>query len=532
MADEFAVQGVDFTVPGTLSNGVTIDGNGDWVVPAGITSWTFSLQTLTDANGTESNEKVNLTVGGVTGFGVINNLIALQPLTDVAVFETPYEMLTGPQRTASATGGAYPSVIAGRNPANTTSHTYNLWHCATIGGTYTLVASDISYAAVASLEGDISYDHRELTVAPKSDYPTTISTPTPALIENIATGAKEFILLRDLSTTVISGDTSLSHKNTGVGIYYTPPIRVEYNEDGKLFLLTNKAIDATLRTTECFYKFQPKTTSGDTLALSSITPVRLAITNRAASPNYPRDIALTFDPGGVYGSYSYFPESIGGSQTYIRLKPSSRTAEVTPSSFFEPSGLTEAGNQLKVDVRRDRGASIVRTLTASGSNNYVHYSESDRGADLLHKTTHYSAYVQNGVYKSLPFESVIEQAPANINNVQNVSAAIVGANLEVTLNMDAANGSDIGDGTERIFVWVDIAGTTLSKLNLAAKTYNSTDVTTLEDYSEGSEFYLQVLDPDIHPIVITIPYTAAGATGSIKIKAGAPNSSREVSITI
>ena len=62
--------GTDFTLP-TFSNGVTLNG-GDISVPAGVTSFTVTVATTNDTIN-ESDEIIDLTVGGVTATGTIED---------------------------------------------------------------------------------------------------------------------------------------------------------------------------------------------------------------------------------------------------------------------------------------------------------------------------------------------------------------------------------------------------------------------------------------------------------------------------
>lgn len=69
-----AIAGTDYASPFTFSNGVTITGS-NLNVPIGVLSFTATSLTSTDAL-TEVAETVILTVGGVTGTGTINDVVA------------------------------------------------------------------------------------------------------------------------------------------------------------------------------------------------------------------------------------------------------------------------------------------------------------------------------------------------------------------------------------------------------------------------------------------------------------------------
>jgi VCBS repeat-containing protein len=71
LADNTATAGTDFSSTPTFSNGVTLSG-GNITVPAGVTSFTVSVETTQDTID-ESDEVIDLTVGGVAATGTIED---------------------------------------------------------------------------------------------------------------------------------------------------------------------------------------------------------------------------------------------------------------------------------------------------------------------------------------------------------------------------------------------------------------------------------------------------------------------------
>lgn len=68
LSDGTATAGVDYTVPPTFSNGVTLSGS--LTVPTAVSSFTVTVAAISDGS-SESSETYNLTIGGVTGVGTI-----------------------------------------------------------------------------------------------------------------------------------------------------------------------------------------------------------------------------------------------------------------------------------------------------------------------------------------------------------------------------------------------------------------------------------------------------------------------------
>lgn len=534
--DEYAIQGTDFTLPGTLSNGVILGGDGKWEPPAGITSWTFSVQTILDSNTTEINEKLNLNVDGVIGYGVVNNVVpgeasSFQPLSRVGVFETPYELLSGPQRTATASGGAYPTLVAGRNEANVGSTSYNVYRSATAGGTFTLVASAVPYAPAALLVGDVSYDHQKLTVDDRLDYPLTLPANTPALIVN-TNGKQELCILNGISEYVGPSSTAIYHDNVGCGAYYTPPIRVEENDNGNLLILTQKTLDTTLVSAgDVYYKFAPRDSSGAVPDLATLPAVKLTVTNRAASPNYPRGVAFGFT--SQPSNWTTYPSrKVDGNSLYIGFRTSSKLDEVTPSSFFNSSGLNEFGVTYEAQIRQ-HSDDLVRTLSANDLTTipyFLYDADGFKTADKIGFNFITRLIAKKGGFESLPFDTDIVQAPGNSNLVVSMTASVVSGNLRILCDTDYTTGQAYGTGTKSFFVLFDLRGALLANLNLNSKTLTNT-AQELQTYSEGGVFYVQ-LDSNVENFEVVIPINLTGASGkTVEIRAGQADSFRRFDFT-
>lgn len=80
-----ATAGVDYTVPPTFSNGVTLSGS--LTVPTAVSSFTVTVAAISDGS-SESSETYNLTIGGITGVGTISDAGASLITPSVAVSRT------------------------------------------------------------------------------------------------------------------------------------------------------------------------------------------------------------------------------------------------------------------------------------------------------------------------------------------------------------------------------------------------------------------------------------------------------------
>jgi VCBS repeat-containing protein len=154
-----ASSGVDYNAAVTFSNGVTLSG-GILTVPAGVTSFTATIASIQDTID-EPNETYNLTVGGVTGVGTINDDDAAPTLTvnNISVAEVDNinavftVSLSNPSSTAVTVGLSFGggTAIGGTNFANNTTTDYGnntLMQVSTDGGA-TWSASGVNTATFA-----------------------------------------------------------------------------------------------------------------------------------------------------------------------------------------------------------------------------------------------------------------------------------------------------------------------------------------------------------------------------------------------
>ena len=530
----YAVAGADYNATGVLSNGVTYNGSGQWVVPAGLTSWTFSVTTIADGNTAEINELLTLSVNGVVGTGTIinSNTSESTQLINFASFEKSYELMTGDERTASASGGGYSAFAVSR--ADVSSPSYAIYSSATENGTYTLDADNQPYTPSAQINGLVIYDHRTLTVTDEISFPSSVAANTVALIADTA-GQKELCLLNGIQTLTVGGETSKVLNNIGVATHYSVPIRVGQNESARIYALTSYGQDPTLRTVGTrYYKITPKTSAGAIKPLNEITAIPVSIIGFRNMPNPPRNVRV----GDITGQTSnevltHYPDVISDNPATFSFTPSSKEADVTPSSFFSASGTIESGTVYKVEVPSTDGSSTpIRTLTLDPTTFRVTYSEVARVTDTDRLVTDYKVYAEKAGVKSLPVILSVTQGAKNANQVDSVALSQVSSTVKALMTLSAAAGSIYGSSTERNIYLIQLSGTLLSTITLANITVSAgTGVELLgESTGNGSSFYVQA-GRGLVSFELTIPYTG-GVGNSLTVRAGSRSDNRSGSITI
>ncbi|WP_175485447.1 OmpA family protein [Pseudoxanthomonas sp. GM95] len=107
-----ATAGTDFSTSASFSNGVTL-ANGVLTVPAGVTSFTVTYATNAD-NQAEGSETTQLTVGGVTGTGTINDPTAptVQSVSNATATEGSALVHTVTLSGATSNPTTYPFTLA------------------------------------------------------------------------------------------------------------------------------------------------------------------------------------------------------------------------------------------------------------------------------------------------------------------------------------------------------------------------------------------------------------------------------------
>lgn len=499
-----AIAGVDFTVPMTLSNGVTISG-GNLNIPAGVTSFTATLQTLVD-DLVESPENVNLTVGGVVGVGtILDGDATLSPLTEVGAVETPYGLLDSTQRTNTASGGGYPLIYASRN--NLSSPNFAVYSSTTEGGTYTLLLDNQAYTPSALVNGYMNFDHRLISINNEIDFPSTILTNTAGLIAD-TTGQKEFVQLNGVTSRTVAGETIRVLENVGVAIFDSVPIKVSQDETARVFSLASPSISNTMLADGVtrYYKIVPKNSSGDSLSLAGITPISLTIGSVARKPYPPRNVGF----GGFSSSLINFPQTFinNDGSAYIKMFKSSRLDETTPSSFFNPSATLESGVTLHVDVTAVDSNTVIRTLNADGAG-LATYSKENRATDISRTATKYVAYAMKGGIKSAPWSYIIRMDNAYDNRVSTVNAVQSTTNIVATVALTATAADPAGTGQETFLALINIKGTLFDNVNMDSITVNNS-CEIFDINKDTGDFFIQGAR-DLANFVLTIPFV--GGTG-------------------
>ncbi|MGV3581920.1 MAG: hypothetical protein ACO1N8_06410 [Methylophilus sp.] len=498
-----AVLGVDYTSPPTFSNGVTYAPTGPTTgnlnVPIGVSI--FNL--LSNANNVVGDKTINVTVGGVTGIATIVDVsavavVALSP----TVQEAPYALLTAPQKAAVGASGGYAMVTA-ENTNGANSDNYAIYS-STDGINYALALDNQPYNSYADLQGTISRDHRIVTLGNLNGI-TTSTANALGLIKD-QDGQLEFVQIKNVASYTDFGDTSII-ANLGVGALDSPPIEIRsYLEFKRLYLLNNYGVVNTLRslTDTVYYKIVPKLGATELQTVANVAPQTITFAGRANKPLPPRFMTFT----DWYGDPHTFPttQEFNSGRCSIAIATADRTAEATSSSFWEPSGLTEATVTYWADVYVD--GVLKRTIQFENMYGWAYtYFEWDRATDQLHGLTDYQFYSKRGAIESVRNIVSVDHGVTSGMPVQNVStvvASMSGADLLIDVTMAAAT-------TINQAVNIELLGTLVTD---GAYTGAMTANNNVMPYMTHADLPIGTAS-----FRLTIPTTAAGKTVSAKVGA-------------
>jgi hypothetical protein len=523
-----ATEGVDYAAPIAYSNGVTIVGS-NISVPIGVSN--FAATTLANSDALlEADEILILTVGGQTGVGTITNVVSagLTALTDIAIFEAPYGMLSAGQKTAVATTGGYTAFAVSRNGVDTTN--YAVYASNAENGTYTKVLDNQSYTPSGLMVGTITYDHRSIAVVDEKDFPASITANTIGLIAD-SVGQQEHCVLNSLNSYTIGNETSKILDNVGVACFDSVPIQVLQEETARIYVLTSYAIDATVKANNntTFYKVVPKNSTGVELSLSSITPISHTIISRASKPYPPRGVAFSsYLDGGAVPDVGYFPGfTLAANTLYIGAKVSSKVDETTPSSFFNPSGLNESGVVYKVDVEGLGGnPTPVRTLTINNANGYIEYGEALRPLDIERFSTKYTVYAEKAGIRSKEFTYALAQDVRQNNYVASIATAQNASTVNATVTLDA---TFTFNGTETAGILINLGGSLLPSVNLGGLSVNLPSE--ILNVAGSGQYILVQVPRNTTNFVFSIPFTG-GVGLTLQVSAGSDEWFQSSSIVI
>ena len=513
-----APAGVSYSLPFAFSNGVTVSG-ANLIVPAGVPNFTATATTIADAT-IRPTQTAILTIGGVAGIGTLldnNAVVALGPLTEIVIFEAPYGKLTGAQQTAIAAGGGFPAFAVSRN--NMSSPAYSVYDCATAGGTYTRVLSGQSYAQSAVVQGAVILDHRNLTLDATSEFPATIAAKSYGVLADTA-GQYEHLLVNNVSTVSLLGDTNRVTTGISEAIYDSQPIAVSATDTARLYIVPFLPTINTILAdaTDRYYKVVPEDNTGTPLSITAVTPIKLTCKSIARKP-YPsryNTIATSLYQGG-----DYMPFRLGRSgrgDLIFKSGNSSRLDEITPSDYFTPASVLEAGTVINVDVMDADGANLIRTLTCDASG-VAQYLEVDKIADIPRTNTRYITYTNRGGIKSSVFAWNIEQDVNFENLVTSVTNVKFSTTLvKSTLAFTAAAAAPAGTGQETGIAFVKITGTAFANIDIANIVVNTGGAEIFARDVAVGEFFIQ-FPRSTASVELGVPYT--GSVGlTIIVSAG------------
>ena len=496
-----------YATPLTFSNGVTIVGS-NLNVPVGVTSFTGSTLTVDDNIVQPTTETVLLTIGGVTGTGsIIDNDAApsIPVLTEIVIFEAPYGKLSSAQQTAIAGGGGFPSFVVSRN--NTSSPSYSVFECDTIGGIYTRTLASQPYAQSAVVQGSVTLDHRALTLDTTSEFPVTIAANSYGVLADTA-GQYEHVQINNLSTVSVAGDTNRITTGVNVAVYDSQLIAVTETNTARLYFVPTLPIINTIIADGIskFYKIAPEGSTGTPIALAGITPIQLTCKSVARKP-YPsrfNEIKL-----GSNEYRTFILDRLGNySNLFFRCGKSSRLDEVTPSGYFTPAPILEAGTTINIDVMDADGSTLIRTLTCD-SNGLATYLTSDRITDIPRTNTKYVTYTNKAGIKSIGFSWNIEQDIVYENLVTSVTSVKFSTTLvKSTIALTAAGVAPAGTGQETGIAFVKINGTAFANIDIANIVVNVGGAEIFERDVAKGELYIQ-FPRSTASVELGIPYTGS-----------------------
>ena len=518
-SSNYALSGVDFSPTLVLSNGVTIT-DGNLNVPSGVTSFTASLTTISDSVIEIVPEIVDFTVGGIKGTGTITDLVtSLSQLTEVAVIETPYGLLDTAQRALVAADGGFPMFAASRK--NAESPSFGVLE-STDGVIFTQVLFDQAYTPSASSNSYVDYDHQTLSIGDEVNFPGTILPNTVCLLAD-SIGQKEWFYAHSVEDIPSGGATSRVLKNITQAIFDSVPIRVGDDNPSRIFVIGNtpsilnskRAHDAIR-----YYKIVPKLPAGGYLDHASAPAIALTIESVVRKPYPPRMIAFGAAATREEGA-KYWPEGVSGDRIRAFFEPSSKIDETISSGFFKSSGLNETGVVYKMRVRRILDGTLTRTLTRSGSDPFVYYSEAQKTADKTARIAQYEVFSEKGGFESKPLIWKLEAGQFYLSGVDTAVASVVSTNVEILVDMTFTTGDP--NPSDNRFVFFKLTGTLLAHLNTNSITFNnSVEMFERLMSDDGVQFVVQLVNTSIENFKVFIPYTASGASGkSLVTRAGA-----------
>ena len=498
-----------YATPLTFNNGVTISGS-NLNVPVGVTSFIGSTLTVDDAI-VQPTQTVTLTVDGITGTGSLldnDSAPSLPALTEIVIFEAPYGKLSSAQQAAIAGGGGFPAFVVSRN--NTASPAYSVYECDTIGGIYTRTLASQPYAQSALVLGAVTLDHRTLSLDTTSEFPTTIAANTYGILADTA-GQYEQLLAHNIATVSNVGDSVRVTANLSTGIYDSQIIAVNELDTARLYIAPTLPIINTIiaDSVDKFYKVAPEGSTGTPIALAGITPIKLTCKSIARKP-YPtrlNEIATDLGFGGNFRAFRLdrinFTPSL-----FFRGGKSSKLDETSPSSYFAPASVLEAGTTMNVDVMDADGFTVIRTLTADAGG-IATYISADRAADIARTNTKFVSYTNKGGIKSSLFSWNLEVDVMSENKVTGVTNVKFSTTLvKSTIALTAAGAAPAGTGQETGLAFVKIDGTAFANIDIANIVVNIGGAEIIERDNVKGEFYLQ-FPRSTTSVEIGIPYTGS-----------------------
>lgn len=304
-----AAAGADFTDAPTFSNGVVLSG-GQVTIPAGVTAFTVTFPTINDT-ADEPQETIILTIGGVSGTGIILSDDGLLAAFSMRLIEMPYYMLTTGQRSGLAANDGYIAALVERNITGLATPTFNL-RKSTDNVTFTAI-SDANYAPTGYLYSDVSKTVEAFPFVSAVD-----------MADVVYSGNKVIGFIDDEIVEVVSNVTSggiITGINVRRGVLDTVP--QAHDVGAKIYIaVTNIGKDPTeyVSGNQRYYKALPKSAGGAVFTEADAASSNITLGGRASRP-YPPNM---FKVNG-----SYYPPSVTEGDITISWQNRNRITQIT-----------------------------------------------------------------------------------------------------------------------------------------------------------------------------------------------------------
>lgn len=328
-----AAAGSDFTDAPTFTNGVTLS-SGQVNVPSGVTSFTVTYPTINDALD-EPEETIVLTIGGVSGTGIILSDDGVLAAYSTRLIEAPYYLLTAPQRSGLAANDGYVHALVERNIGGLSSPNYNL-RVSSNNSTFTAIG-DANYAPTGYLLNPASKTVESFTLSSAVDMADIVFTGNKVL---------GFIGNEVVECTAWNDATKVLSVRRGVA----DSVPEKHLTGAKIYIaVANIGKDPTeyVSGNILYYKALPKS-GGSTYAEASAVSSEITLAGRASRP-YPPNMFM------INGEY--YPADVDGGDITISWQPRNRITQIADLIDYKDVLAGEGGGSPEtIVISKNTGA--------------------------------------------------------------------------------------------------------------------------------------------------------------------------------